>query len=73
MDGVTREGYTFQTVLGGMGLIHMNGRIEDAVTGVFLSADHFMSDPMNTLSYNHYSYANNNHYADRPERVRRLR
>jgi hypothetical protein len=30
MNGVTREGYTFQTVLGSMGLNHMNGRVEDA-------------------------------------------
>jgi hypothetical protein len=27
MDGVTRQGYTFQTVLGSMGLNHMNGRV----------------------------------------------
>jgi hypothetical protein len=39
MNGVTREGYTFQTVLGSMGLNHMNGRIEDSVTGRFLSPD----------------------------------
>jgi hypothetical protein len=32
MNGVTREGYTFQTVLASMGLNHMNGRIEDSVT-----------------------------------------
>jgi RHS repeat-associated protein len=55
MNGVTREGYTFQTVLGSMGLNHMNGRIEDSVTGRFLSAD-----PGNTQSWNRYSYVNNN-------------
>ena len=60
MDGVTREGYTFQTVLGSMGLNHMNGRVQDAVTGRFLSADPYVSDPSNTQSYNRYSYVNNN-------------
>ena len=30
MNGITREAYTFQTVLGSMGLNHMNGRIEDS-------------------------------------------
>jgi hypothetical protein len=39
MNGVTRQGYTFQTVLGTMGLNHMIGRIEDSITGRFLSPD----------------------------------
>jgi RHS repeat-associated protein len=59
MNGVTRQGYTFQTVLGSMGLNHMNGRIEDAVTGRFLSADPYTADA-NTQTFNRYSYANNN-------------
>jgi RHS repeat-associated protein len=60
MDGVTREGYTFQTVLGAMGLNHMNGRVQDAVTGRFLSADPNIPGARNTQSYNRYSYVNNN-------------
>jgi RHS repeat-associated protein len=60
MNGVTREGYTFQTVLGSMGLNHMNARIEDAVTGRFLSPDTEGTIPGNTQSWNRYSYANNN-------------
>lgn len=60
MNGVTREGYTFQTVLGSMGLIHMNGRIEDSVTGRFLSPDPQGTIGGNTQSWNRYSYVNNN-------------
>jgi RHS repeat-associated protein len=60
MDGVTREGYTFQTVLGSMGLNHMNGRVEDSITGRFLSADPNISDPGNTQTYNRYTYVGNN-------------
>ena len=60
-SGITRQGYTFQTALGlWMGLNHMNGRVEDAVTGRFLSADPKIPDPTNPQSYNRYSYANNN-------------
>ena len=60
MDGVTREGYTFQTVLGSMGLNHMNGRVQDAVIGRFISPDPATAEPENTQSWNRYSYVNNN-------------
>jgi RHS repeat-associated protein len=60
MNGVTREGYTFQTVLGSMGLNHLNGRIEDSVTGRFLSPDPRGTIPGSTQSWNRYSYVNNN-------------
>ena len=60
IDNDTREGYTFQTVLGAMGLNHMNGRVEDAITGRFLSADPHVPQPGNTQSWNRYSYVNNN-------------
>jgi RHS repeat-associated protein len=39
---------------------HMNGRIEDAVTGRFLSSDPYVPDPSSTQSFNPYSYASNN-------------
>jgi RHS repeat-associated protein len=61
MAGITREGYTFQTVLGlWSGLNHMNGRVEDAWSGRMLSADPTIPDPTNTQSYNRFSYVNNN-------------
>jgi RHS repeat-associated protein len=57
----TRQGYTFQTWLGqSMGLNHMNGRVEDAILGRFLSPDPHIPDPTNAQSYNRYSYVNNN-------------
>jgi RHS repeat-associated protein len=60
MNGVTRQGYTFQTVLGSMGLNHMNGRIEDSITGRFLSPDPDGTIRGDTQSWNRYSYVNNN-------------
>jgi RHS repeat-associated protein len=47
-------------MLGDMGLIHMNGRVQDAVTGRFLSPDPTIPDPGFTQSFNRYSYVNNN-------------
>jgi RHS repeat-associated protein len=59
--GLSRQGYTFQTWLGqSMGLNHMNGRVEDAILGRFLSPDPHVPDPSNAQSYNRYSYVNNN-------------
>ena len=59
--GLSRQGYTFQTWLGqSMGLNHMNGRVEDAILGRFLSPDPHVPDPTNAQSYNRYSYVNNN-------------
>jgi RHS repeat-associated protein len=60
MISITRQGYTFQTVLGSMDLIHMNGRVEDSFTGRFLSPDPHVPDPGNTQGYNRYGYVNNN-------------
>jgi RHS repeat-associated protein len=58
---VTRQGYTFQTWLGqSMGLNHMNGRVEDAIEGRFISPDPNITDPTNSQSYNRYAYVNNN-------------
>jgi RHS repeat-associated protein len=59
--GLSRQGYTMQTWLGqSMGLNHMNGRVEDAILGRFLSPDPYIPDPSNPQSYNRYSYVNNN-------------
>jgi RHS repeat-associated protein len=58
---LSRQGYTFQTWLGqSMGLNHMNGRVEDAILGRFLSPDPHITDPTSAQSYNRYSYVNNN-------------
>jgi RHS repeat-associated protein len=65
--GVTRQGYTFQTALGSwMGLNHMNGRVQDAITGRFISADPGGTSEDLTQSWNRYSYVANNPltYAD---------
>ncbi len=43
-----------------MGLNDMNGRIQDAVTGRFLSPDTTVPHPGLTQSFNRYSYARNN-------------
>jgi RHS repeat-associated protein len=60
MDGITRQGFTGQTVLGLMGLNHMNGRVEDPLTGTFLSPDPYVADPTNSQDYNRYTYAYDN-------------
>jgi RHS repeat-associated protein len=60
MNTVTRHGYTWQSALGGMGLNDMNGRIQDAVTGRFLSPDPIIQNLFNTQNFNRYSYVNNN-------------
>lgn len=57
---ITRQGYTFHTVLGRLGLNHMNGRVQDAITGQFLSPDPFVAAPGNTQSWNRYAYVYNN-------------
>ena len=56
----TRKGYTGHEMVDGAGLIHMGGRLYDAHTGRFLSADPFIQAPNNTQSFNRYSYVMNN-------------
>jgi RHS repeat-associated protein len=59
--GLSSQGYTFQTALGqSMGFNHMNGRVQDAITGRFLSPDPHIPDPSDAQSYNRYAYVNNN-------------
>lgn len=59
-EGVTREGYTGHDGLGRTGLIHMGGRVQDSITGRFLSADPFITNPGLTQNFNRYSYVYNN-------------
>jgi RHS repeat-associated protein len=56
----TRKGYTGHEMVDGAGLIHMGGRMYDAHTGRFLSADPLIQAPNNTQSFNRYSYVMNN-------------
>jgi RHS repeat-associated protein len=58
--GSIRRGYTEHEHLDNLGLIHMNGRVQDPVIGRFLSADPFVPDPFDGQSFNRYSYVNNN-------------
>ncbi|MEO6080914.1 MAG: SpvB/TcaC N-terminal domain-containing protein [Steroidobacteraceae bacterium] len=60
INGISRRGYTGHSMLGDMGLIHMNGRVQDAVTGRFLSPDPYVQSPGFTQSFNRYAYVNNN-------------
>jgi RHS repeat-associated protein len=59
---ITRHGYTGHEMIGGasMGLIHMNGRVQDSITGRFLSPDPIVQFPLFSQSLNRYSYVLNN-------------
>jgi len=56
----TRRGYTDHTMLDNLGLVHMNGRVYDPAIGRFLSADPYVQFPLDTQSWNRYSYVVNN-------------
>jgi RHS repeat-associated protein len=58
--GTTRRGFTEHTMLDNMNFIHMNGRVYDQLLGRFVSADPYVTDPLDTQNYNRYSYVNNN-------------
>ena len=57
---VTDRGFTNHRQLNGPNLIHMGGRVYDPHTGRFLSADSHIQSPLNSQSYNRYSYVLNN-------------
>ena len=56
----TARGFTNHEHLDGVGLVHMNGRVYEPSLGRFLSPDLFVNDPLNTQSFNRYSYVLNN-------------
>lgn len=56
----SRRGYTEHEMLDNLGLIHMNGRVQDPTIGRFLSADPNVPDPTSGQSFNRYSYVRNN-------------
>lgn len=55
----TRCGYTGHTELDNVGLVHMNGRVYDPTIGRFLSADPFVQAPLDTQSWNRFTYVRN--------------
>jgi len=60
-QSVTRRGYTGHEMLDEhKGLIHMNGRIYDAILARFIQADPLVDGAGNTQGYNRYSYVHNN-------------
>lgn len=60
IENLSRRGYTFHESIDAANLNHMSGRVQDPLTGRFLSADHFVTEIDNTQSWNRYSYVNNN-------------
>ena len=58
---VTHRGFTHHEHLDNLaGLVHMNGRLEDPITGRMLSVDPMYQAPTNSQSVNPYSYVMNN-------------
>ncbi len=57
---LTERGYTGHEHLDTVGLIHMNGRVQDPKIGRFLSPDPLVQAPYHTQSHNRYSYVWNN-------------
>ncbi|TQV66157.1 hypothetical protein FKG94_27425 [Exilibacterium tricleocarpae] len=54
------RGFTGHEHLDSVSLIHMNGRVYDPQLGRFLSPDPLVQAPLNSQSYNRYSYVFNN-------------
>src|SRR5688572_18089698 len=55
----TRRGFTGHEHLDNLGLIHMNGRVDDPALRRFIQADPFVPDPLDAQSFNRYSYVRN--------------
>jgi RHS repeat-associated protein len=58
-DPMGQRGFTNHEHLDELNLIHMNGRVYDPMTARFMSADPYIQAPMNSQSYNRYSYGFN--------------
>ena len=54
------RGFTGHEMLDAFGLVHMNGRLYDPLTGRFLSADPIVQELDNLQNLNRYSYVLNN-------------
>lgn len=59
-SAVSTRGFTGHDHIDAVGLIHMNGRAFDPQIGRFLSVDPLVQSPLQTQSWNGYSYINNN-------------
>jgi RHS repeat-associated protein len=55
-DPIGQRGFTNHEHMDELGLINMNGRVYDPMTARFISADPMVQAPMNSQSYNRYSY-----------------
>jgi RHS repeat-associated protein len=55
----TSRGFTGHEELDSVALVHMNGRLYDALMGRMISADPTVPDPMNAQAWNRYSYVGN--------------
>lgn len=55
----TEKGYGGHETLGGVGLVHMGGRVYDPLLGRFTSPDPIVQLPLNTQGLNRYSYTLN--------------
>jgi RHS repeat-associated protein len=55
----TSRGFTGHEELASVALVHMNGRVYDALVGRMISADPTVPDPMNAQAWNRYSYVGN--------------
>ncbi|WP_334502578.1 polymorphic toxin type 28 domain-containing protein [Bradyrhizobium sp. AZCC 1678] len=55
----TSRGFTGHEELDSVGLVHMNGRVYDALVGRMISPDPTVPDPMNAQAWNRYSYVGN--------------
>jgi len=55
----TRHGYTGHEHLDNLGLINMNGRVQDPVLGRFISADPLIDGTFGTQGLNRYAYVGN--------------
>ena len=54
------SGYTGHETLDQLGLVHMNARLYDPITGRHVSADPTVPDPGDAQAFNRYSYVLNN-------------
>jgi len=56
VDADMYHGFTGQEMLDAVGLIHLNGRVYDPITGRFTSADPTVQAPLNMQGFNRYTY-----------------
>ena len=59
INGVTRRGFTEHEMLDSVGLVQMNGRVYNPVTGRFVSADPYIDGLLSSQGWNRYSYIGN--------------